>query len=183
MYTVVVTGWEQGLDKVALTKAIRRHTGLGLAATKAIKNSLGPFQNSKKPAWTVAMDPIPKSLDMRCIALQCGGWFEDRRELSHPRSVHILLVHTGDSRLTGNKISSTSAPSPPFFPIFQLRRALSSSHKTILTYIHFPSSPFQATFTFLTKTFTNCVPYYRVRFAKPAPPFSLYEAQLQLTVC
>jgi ribosomal protein L7/L12 len=34
MNTVVITGWNPGLDKIALTKIIRKHTGLGLAEGK-----------------------------------------------------------------------------------------------------------------------------------------------------
>ena len=34
MNTVIISGWKPGLDKIALTKTIRTHTGLGLADGK-----------------------------------------------------------------------------------------------------------------------------------------------------
>ena len=34
MKTLHITGWRPGLDKVALTKTIRSHTGFGLAEAK-----------------------------------------------------------------------------------------------------------------------------------------------------
>jgi ribosomal protein L7/L12 len=34
MNTIIITGWNPGLDKIALTKKIRKHTGLGLAEGK-----------------------------------------------------------------------------------------------------------------------------------------------------
>lgn len=34
MNTIIVTGWNPGLDKISLTKIIRKHTGLGLAEGK-----------------------------------------------------------------------------------------------------------------------------------------------------
>lgn len=34
MRTVIITGWNPGLDKIALTKTIRSHTGFGLAEGK-----------------------------------------------------------------------------------------------------------------------------------------------------
>ena len=34
MNTITITGWNPGLDKIALTKMIRKHTGLGLAEGK-----------------------------------------------------------------------------------------------------------------------------------------------------
>jgi len=34
MRTVIITGWNPGLDKIALTKTIRKHTGLGLTEGK-----------------------------------------------------------------------------------------------------------------------------------------------------
>ncbi len=35
MKTLIITGWRVGLDKIALTKAIRAYTGLGLAEGKS----------------------------------------------------------------------------------------------------------------------------------------------------
>jgi ribosomal protein L7/L12 len=34
MKTLQITGWKPGLDKIALTKIIRSHTGFGLAEAK-----------------------------------------------------------------------------------------------------------------------------------------------------
>ena len=40
MRRVHITGWRHGLNKVAMTKAVRLHTGLNLAAAKSCTDSV-----------------------------------------------------------------------------------------------------------------------------------------------
>ena len=56
MYSVIIiTGWNPGLDKIAVTKTIRKHTGFGLAEGKncidqILENKHVTFNNLSREA-------------------------------------------------------------------------------------------------------------------------------------